>query len=129
MVMIPGKTAELWKARLKHHGWGLGQGLLIAAAFGYLYASVLPALVADWGNDPDYSHGFLVPVLSGYCLWERRHAFTQLPVQPSPVGLLLMLLGIALLLLGHEQEPHRAWLYWELREGMPSLPQAIPTQH
>ncbi len=99
--MIPGKTAEPWKARLKHHGWGLGQGLLIAAAFGYLYASVLPALVADWGNDPDYSHGFLVPVLSGYCLWERRHACTQLPVQPSPVGLLIILLGIALLLLGH----------------------------
>jgi exosortase len=28
--MIPGKTAEPWKARLKNHGWGLGQGLLIA---------------------------------------------------------------------------------------------------
>ena len=57
--------------------------------------------MADWGNDPDYSHGFLVPVLSGYCLWERRHAFTQLSVQPSAVGLLLILLGIAMLLLGH----------------------------
>src|SRR5438128_9601377 len=100
MVMIPGKTAELWKARLKHHGWGLGQGLLIAAAFGYLYASVLPDLVADWGNDPDYSHGFLIPVLSGYFLWERRHALAQFPVQPSPVGFLVMLLGITMLLLG-----------------------------
>jgi exosortase len=99
--MIPEKTVEPWQARLKNHGWGIGQGLLIAAAFGYLYASVLPDLVADWSNDPDYSHGFLVPVLSGYCLWERRHTFTHLPVQPSPVGLLVILLGIALLLLGH----------------------------
>jgi exosortase len=101
MVMIPEKTAEPWKARLKNYGWGIGQGLLIAAAFGYLYASVLPDLVADWSTDPDYSHGFLVPVLSGYCLWERRHAFSHLPVQSSPVGLLIILLGIALLLLGH----------------------------
>ena len=94
MVVMPEKATESWKASLKNHGWGIGQGLLIAAAFGYLYASVLPALVADWSSDPDYSHGFLVPVLSGYCLWERRHTFTHLPVQPSPVGLLIILLTI-----------------------------------
>ena len=100
MVMIPEKTASPWKARLKVHGWSIGQGVFLAGVCGYLYASVLPDLVADWGNDPDYSHGFLIPVLSGYFLWERWHALAQLPVQPSPVGFLVMLLGIALLLLG-----------------------------
>ena len=100
MVMTPEKTTAPWKARLKVHGWRIGQGVFLAGAFGYLYASVLPDLVADWGNDPDYSHGFLIPVLSGYFLWERRHALAQLPVQPNPVGFLVMLLGIALLLLG-----------------------------
>ena len=100
MVMTPEKTASPWKGRLQGHGWGIGQGVFLAGAFVYLYASVLPNLVADWGNDPDYSHGFLIPLLSGYFLWERRHALAQLPVQPSPVGFLIMLLGIALLLLG-----------------------------
>jgi len=100
MVMTPEKTAAPWKARLKVHGWNIGQGIFLAGAFGYLYASVLPDLVADWGNDPDYSHGFLIPVLSGYFLWERRHVLAQLPVQPNPVGFLVMLLGIALFLLG-----------------------------
>jgi len=100
MVMTPEKTAAPWQMRLKVHGWSIGQGIFLVGAFGYLYASVLPDLVADWGNDPDYSHGFLIPVLSGYFLWERRHALAQLPVQPSPVGFLVMLLGIALLLLG-----------------------------
>jgi exosortase len=99
--MTPEQTASPRKARLPVHGWGIGQGLCLAAAFGYLYASVLPDLVADWGNDPDYSHGFLIPVLSGYFLWERRHTLAAIPVQPSPVGFLVMLLGIALLLLGH----------------------------
>ena len=100
MVMTPEKTASPWKGRLQGHGWGIGQGVFLAGAFVYLYASVLPNLVADWGNDPDYSHGFLIPVLSGYFLWERRHTLAQLPVQPSSVGFLVMLLGIALLLLG-----------------------------
>ena len=100
MVMTPEKTASPWKARLKVHGWSIGQGVFLAGAFGYLYASVLPDLVADWGNDPDYSHGFLIPVLSAYFLWERRHTLAQLPVQPSPVGFLVMLLSIALLFLG-----------------------------
>ena len=100
MVMTPEKTALPWQARLKVHGWSIGQGVCLAIAFGYLYASVLPNLVADWGNDPDYSHGFLIPVLSGYFLWERRHTLAHLPVHPSPVGFLAMLLGIALLLLG-----------------------------
>jgi len=100
MVMTPEKIASPWKARLKVHWWGIGQGVFLAGAFGYLYASVLPGLVSDWGNDPDYSHGFLIPVLSGYFLWERRYALAQLPVQPSPVGFLVMLLGLALLLLG-----------------------------
>ena len=100
MVMTPEKTAAPWQMRLKVHGWSIGQGIFLVGAFGYLYASVLPDLVADWGNDPDYSHGFLIPVLSAYFLWERRHTLAQLPVQPSPVGFLVMLLGIALLLLG-----------------------------
>ena len=101
MIKTPEKTVSPWKARLQVHGWRIGQGILLAGVFGYLYASVLPDLVADWENDPDYSHGFLIPVLSGYFLWERRHTLAQLPVQPSAVGLLLMLLGIALLLLGN----------------------------
>ena len=100
MVMTPEKTAPPWQTRLKVHGWSIGQGVCLTGAFGYLYASVLPALVADWGNDPDYSHGFLIPLLSGYFLWERRHALAQLPVQPSPVGFLVILLGIILLFLG-----------------------------
>src|SRR5438105_5784413 len=99
MIMTPEKAASSWKARLQMHGWDIGQGVFLAGALGYLYASVLPDLVADWGNDPDYSHGFLIPVLSGYFLWERRHTLAQIPIQPSPAGFLVMLLGITLLLL------------------------------
>ena len=41
-------------------------------ALGVLYASVVPAMVHDWATDENYSHGFLIPVISGYLLWARR---------------------------------------------------------
>lgn len=81
--------------------WRIVQALLLTGVLGYLYASVLPALVADWENDPDYSHGFLIPVLSGYFLWEKRQELLQLSPQPSAMGLIALLGGAALLLLGH----------------------------
>lgn len=87
--------------RWKLSGLGIVQALALMGAFGYLYAAVIPDLVADWDRDPDYSHGFLVPLLSGYFLWERRQILAQLPCQPSLVGLGVMLLGLAILLLGN----------------------------
>lgn len=87
--------------RWKLSGLGIVQALALMGAFGYLYAAVIPDLVADWDRDPDYSHGFLVPLLSGYFLWERRQTLAQLPCQPSLVGLGIMLLGFAILLLGN----------------------------
>ena len=99
--MVQEKVVEPWQAKWHAARWRIAQGVLLAAVFGYLYASVVPALVADWENDPDYSHGFLIPVLSAYFLWEKRHTFMALPVRPSVVGLCTLLGGIALLLVGH----------------------------
>jgi exosortase len=69
-------------------------------AFLSLYASVLSALVTDWFADPDYSHGFLVPILSGYFVWQRRQTLATLAVQPCCWGLAVLLIGVCSLLLG-----------------------------
>ena len=99
--MVQEKVVEPWHAKWHAAGWRITQGVLLAAVLGYLYASVVPALVADWENDPDYSHGFLIPILSVYFLWEKRHTFLALPRQPSVMGLCTLLGGLALLLVGH----------------------------
>jgi exosortase len=36
-----------------------------------------------WANDPQYSHGFLVPVFGLVVLWSRRAYLPRLPLQPS----------------------------------------------
>ncbi|MGE3541768.1 MAG: exosortase A [Candidatus Tectimicrobiota bacterium] len=101
MVTLSEQTAEPWQTQLKQHSWSIIQGLLLAGAFGYLYASVIPGLVADWDRDPDYSHGFLIPLLSGYFLWERRQALAQHQARPNLLGLALVLFGFAMLFLGN----------------------------
>jgi exosortase len=38
----------------------------------WAYWTTLVEVVERWENDPQYSHGFLVPLFSGYLLWMRR---------------------------------------------------------
>ena len=76
-------------------------GVVLGAAFVYLYAPVLGPLVAQWWDDPDYSHGFLVPVLSAYFVWQRRQKLVALRPQSSLWGLAVIGIGICLLLLGN----------------------------
>jgi hypothetical protein len=47
MVMTPEKTASPWKARLQGM---VGRQASLRGGVGYLYASVLPDLVANWGR-------------------------------------------------------------------------------
>jgi exosortase len=72
----------------------------MAAAVLLLYLPVLAALAGDWYENPDYSHGFFVPVLSSYLVWRKRDMLLRLPVQPSFQGLFVVLGSIALLFLG-----------------------------
>ena len=36
------------------------------------YLPVLSRLVHQWNDDPDMGHGFFVPVIAGFIVWQRR---------------------------------------------------------
>jgi exosortase len=82
---------------LKPFGW---QGLLLVAVLAVLYAPVIRLLVWQWYNDPDYGHGFLVPLLSAYLIWARRDKLRQIPRLPSAWGMVVVLFSLGLLFLG-----------------------------
>lgn len=65
-----------------------------------LYFPFLKTLVADWGVNEDYSHGYFIPFLSAYFIYTMREELSELQVQPSMWGLLLIALGFAQLLIG-----------------------------
>lgn len=81
--------------------WRILPAVVILLPCLYLYASVFTGLVADWWDDPDYSHGFLVPLLSFYFFWERRQRLAHTEPQSNRWGLLVLILGLVQLMLGH----------------------------
>ena len=74
---------------------------IIVACLLLLYFRVLQGLVSDWLHLPDFSHGFLIPIVSLYFVYERRKQLSALNRSGSGAGFGLLLLGIALLLFGN----------------------------
>ncbi len=73
----------------------------LVAVMSYLYYPVLLGLADDWWNDPDYSHGLLVPFISLYFVWDRRANLQKLFHRPDYRGFFLLVSGVALLTLGN----------------------------
>ncbi len=90
------KFSAFWQT-VKPFGW---QGLLLVAVLIALYAPVLRVLVGQWYSDADYSHGFLVPLLSAYLIWQRRDKLRLVPQHSSFWGMGIVLFGLGLLFLG-----------------------------
>ena len=61
----------------------LWQPLAIAAALAFTYATVLAKLGHDWWDDPNYSHGLLIPFVIGFILWVERKRLMSEPARPS----------------------------------------------
>lgn len=74
---------------------------VIAASLALLYFRVGKGLIFDWIQLPDFSHGFLVPVISSYFVYERRKQLSALPPSGVWAGLGLIVLGILFLFLGN----------------------------
>lgn len=75
--------------------------LAVLGLLAVTYASIVPAMVAQWGEDPNYSHGFLVPLVSAYFLWERRQDLMAARPGGGLLGLPLLLVGLMLLAFGY----------------------------
>jgi hypothetical protein len=92
-------TTQILPASWKSRSWVVWFTILLSLLV-LLYASVLKLLVAQWWTDPNYGHGFFVPLFSGYILWHQRERWTKSEIEPSNFGLLVMLGAVALLFIG-----------------------------
>jgi exosortase len=94
-------VADSQKAAIKKAGLPVAvvTVFFIGLLFG-LYWKIVVALTAQWWDDPNYSHGFLVPLFSLYLFWQQRARLRTLPRTGSSLGLLVIVAGIGMLLLG-----------------------------
>jgi len=75
-------------------------GVVLTVLLGALYGGILVRMGVQWYDDPDYSHGFLIPFMSGYFVWERREKLRALSPVPSVWGIGLLGLGLLMLVIG-----------------------------
>jgi exosortase len=66
----------------------------------WLYGPILAHLISQWWHDPNFSHGFFVPLFSAFVVWQERGRLSQLSLHPSWSGLGIMILGLLILIVG-----------------------------
>lgn len=74
---------------------------MIVTGLIFLYGTVIKYLVFDWIDLPDFSHGFLIPVISLYFIYERRKEWSAVSFSGQWSGLGWIILGIMLLFIGN----------------------------
>ena len=74
--------------RLPWVAWAWFGALLLLS-----YAPVLWRLLRQWDADPDMGHGFFVPIVAGFILWQKRAELLALKPAPNWWGLAVVLYG------------------------------------
>jgi len=76
----------------------------IVAFLSLVYWPIFRWLVQSWLSNDYYSHGFLVPLVSGFFIWTKRHELKTR--EPSIIGAFILALGGLIYILG---------LVWDMR--------------
>lgn len=67
----------------------------------WAYWTTLGEISERWVNDPQYSHGFLVPLFAGFLLWRRRAKLRLDELRPRWWGVGVVFAGVGLRVAAH----------------------------
>lgn len=62
----------------------------------WVFGRTIGDLIQVWTRNPDYAHGFLVPLMAGYIAWLRRASLRE--IQPSASGWGVLVIAVAVML-------------------------------
>jgi exosortase len=65
-----------------------------------LYWTTLAHLVGQWWRDPNFSHGFFVPLFAAFVVWQERDKLARLCPSPTWLGLFVLAGALGLLITG-----------------------------
>ena len=66
----------------------------------FLYRNILGRLILTWVNDQDYSHGFIVPLISCSLIWRKKTELMTAKRQPHWSGFPVFIGGLLMLAAG-----------------------------
>lgn len=65
-----------------------------------LYWDVLVDLVEIWGSKEEYSHGYIIPFVALFFLWQKKEVILASDFSPSWIGVIVCLLAISIYFVG-----------------------------
>jgi len=74
--------------------------LAVLLLVGWVYWPIFEQVIRRWALDPQYTHGYVVPVFALVVLWYRRDSFPSERMAPTWWGIPVLLLGTVLRLTG-----------------------------
>ncbi len=74
---------------------------VLTASFLLLFMHTLINLVGDWSVDDNYSHGFFIPFITGYMIWQEKEKLSQIKPEPDNLGLLFIAAGMMMHIVGN----------------------------
>jgi exosortase D (VPLPA-CTERM-specific) len=82
-------------------------GLLLSLCLMALLAATLAAtfrdgiwLMVQWWSEPEYQHGYLIPLVSLYLIWVKAAELERTPTSHSWTGVIIVFVGLACFVLG-----------------------------
>jgi len=100
LVAHPPAPLREIKGRLIKPAIRFWQAAVLAALLLWLYAPTLYRLVLQWWNDPNFSHGFFVPLFAAFAIWQERERLYEITPKPSWTGLPLLASALCVLIVG-----------------------------
>lgn len=73
---------------------------LIIVTFSILFYGTIIGLVREWWYNPDFSHGFLIPLAVAWMIWRKRSELVASGIEPGNWGLLILMAGLVMHFLG-----------------------------
>lgn len=77
--------------------------LWLAVALGltsFAFWEGINELIARWGKQEEYSHGYMLPLLTLYFIWQKKNIILQSPFKPSWWGLGLIIAALVIFMVG-----------------------------
>ncbi len=84
----------------KHAALVYVQAGIVVLLAAWLYGPFALRMASQWWHDPNYTHGFFVPVFSLFLLWERRAKLATLRIDPAWSGLFILVFALMTLVVG-----------------------------